>query len=134
MTPVMFSDSTGNFLCTITGAAVGFAFGAATAWIEGKSSREILASAVNGAISGTATGLAADITIVTGGSGMVLFPAFGAMGSALGSLAESAINGEDMRSGDVWIKAASSAVWEGAFGLWGAVKKYICQGWGQQGA
>ncbi len=122
----MYADPSGTFLATIIGAAVGGLFNAALAICEGKSAKEIWASAVNGIISGAVTGLATDLMLCSGGSAALvlgMYVGFGALGSFTGSLAESAINGKDMSSRDVWIDAAIEGLWGAAFGaLDGAIE------------
>ena len=117
--PISYIDESGTFLCTLIGTVVGGIFGAATAAISGASGREIWASTVNGMISGGVAGLVADVIAITGGTAGVVIGAFaaaGAVGSFAGSLAESAINGENMSGGDVWVSAAIDAAWGAAFG------------------
>ena len=114
--PVMNVDPEGEFFFTLIGAVTGGLIGAVSALIEGKSGREVWASAANGAVSGAIAGLATDIIAVTGGSALAVIAvgaAFGAAGAFAGSLTESAINQKDMHSGEVWSDAWTSA----AFGL-----------------
>ncbi len=120
--PINSKDASGDFLCTAIGAVVGFGFGALTAWIEGKSGREILASGVNGAISGAIAGVAADIIAVNGGSAAVVIIAYaaaGAIGSAAGTLVENKINNKDISSSEVSKDILVSTLWGGAFGALG---------------
>ena len=120
--PVINKDSEGTFLFTAIGALVGGVCGAVSALIEGKRGQEVWASAVNGAIAGAATGLATDIIAVTGGTGAVVVAAYagaGFVGSFVGLLAKSSINGEDMSSQEVYKDALIDASWGGAFGAVG---------------
>ena len=122
--PISFLDTKGNFLCTTIGALVGGLFGAATALVEGKKGREIWASAANGAISGAVAGVAADVIMVTGGSGAVVvgvYAAAGALGSYAGTLTENAINGNDVLSKEIQCEVLIDAAWGGAFGALGGV-------------
>ena len=122
--PISYFDTTGNFLGTLIGAVVGGAFGAITAAISGKSGDEIWASTVNGMIAGAASGLAADVIALTGGSAAVVVGAYaaaGAAGSFIGTLAENSINGEDITSTEVLVEAGVDALWGGTFGALGGL-------------
>lgn len=120
--PINFSDSSGNFLCTAIGAIVGGLFSAGVAWIDGKSPEEIKAAAYGGMVAGAIAGLAADIIAITGGTAAAVIgfsAGMGALGSFGGSLTESAVLGEDFSGSDVWTDAIKDALWGGAFGALG---------------
>ena len=123
--PVMNVDPEGEFFFTLIGAVTGGLIGAVSALIEGKSGREVWASAANGAVSGAIAGFATDFIVATDGSGLAVIATgaiAGAAGAYAGSLTESAINQKDFDSGEVWTDAWTSAAFGGIFGaLGGAV-------------
>ena len=104
------------------GSAIGAAFEVATTIAENPeaTSQEILASMTEGAISGGFMGLASGVIAVTGGTAgavVATYAAAGFVGSFGGSIAKSAIRGEDMSTGSVYINAGIDGLWGAAFGV-----------------
>ena len=93
--PVMYRDVTGEFLGWAVGALVGAVCGGIGAAISGE---DIWGGVASGAASGFVTGLASDIIVVTGGTGVVVVIAYGAagaLGAVAGNFAESIVTGDE---------------------------------------
>ena len=85
--PSNAADPSGRFLFTLIGAVVGAAVGAIDAAINGE---DILTGALSGAASGAITGAAADVLLVTGGSGIAVVGVM-ALAGGLGEVASTAV-------------------------------------------
>ena len=111
--PVMRVDSDGEFWNTVIGALSGAIIGGISAALFGT---DVWAGIASGAISGGISGLALDIAIATGGTGIVAFSlvvTVSGLGSSLGSYVNQRMNGtefEDIAWGAVVID-----------GVWGAI-------------
>ena len=107
-------DRSGYFWNTIIGTVAGAIAGGVSAWIMGT---DIKAGMVSGAISGAISGAALDITIATGGAGLIALAAVSmasGVGGAAGSYVNQRMNGTDHKSID-WATVAIDGVW-GAIG------------------
>ena len=112
--PVSRLDNEGYFWNTLIGTAAGIIAGGVSAWIMGT---DIKAGMVSGAISGAISGAALDITIATGGAGLIAFAAVSAasgVGGAAGSYVNQRMNGTAHDNID-WATVAIDGVW-GAVG------------------
>ncbi len=112
--PIYRIDNNGYFWNTIIGAVAGAIVGGITAAITGA---DIAAGAVSGAISGAISGAALDITIATGGVGIVAFAAVttvSGFGGAAGSYINQRMSGKEHDEVN-WKSVAISGVW-GAIG------------------
>ena len=108
---------------TLLGAAAGAVCGAVGALITGDDWK---AAAINGAVSGAVTGLVADALVLTGGTAAAVVGAYaigGAIGGALGNIAEAKYRGEKTTMGSVLKDAAIGGIF-GALGG-GTVGKVI---------
>ncbi len=114
--PIVRVDCGGDFWNTIIGAAAGAVVGGITAAIM---RTDIAAGIASGALSGAISGAAVDITIATGGVGLVAFAgvAIGSgCGGAAGSYVSQRMNG--IRHEDVdWGTVAIDGVWGAVGGM-----------------
>ena len=124
--PVCRADLGGNFFFTVLGAAVGAAFGALDAIIQGKEGEEFTAMVVAGASSGAISGAAADVLSFTGatvGVAIGVMAAAGAVGSLVGSAYEYLTTGDKKidrdEACDMVGNMASDAVLSGLFAYMG---------------
>ena len=108
--PIKNIDPDGRIVGTIVGTIVGGAVGAYDAYKKGT---DVWAGAAEGAVSGAITGAAVDITIATGGTGLVLVGACvaaGTVGGAVGAVAGDATGQvvTDMRKDATFSEAVSN--------------------------
>jgi len=85
--PIKNIDPDGRFIGTVVGAIVGGAAGAIDAAVNGK---DLTSSIVEGVTAGAIAGAVVDLTVATGGTGLVIVGAAvagGAIGGATGSIA-----------------------------------------------
>lgn len=111
--PIARADQDGYFWNTIIGAAAGALVGGITAAITGT---DIKAGVISGAINGAITGAAVDITIATGGAGIVAFAAVtiaGGVGGATSSYVNQRMGGKSRSEIDT-----RTVIMDG---VWGAV-------------
>jgi len=106
--PLLYSDPTGTFINTITGAIVGAIIGAASAAIAGDN---VWAGMAIGAATGAFAGLAADIAIATGGVGAIAIAAVGgALSSGASYAATETVNGRQINLGELAVEMTVGAV------------------------
>ena len=114
--PVTRIDISGDFWNTIIGAAAGALVGGITAAIM---ETNIGAGIAGGALSGAISGAAVDITIATGGAGLVAFASVATasgFGGAAGSYVNQRMNG--VRHKDIdWDAVVIDGVWGAAGGM-----------------
>ena len=112
--PIVRADAGGKIWNTLIGAAAGALIGGISAAIMGT---DIKAGIVSGAISGAISGAAVDITIATGGAGLVALAAVTAAsgaGGAASSYVNQRMNGTSHKDVD-WGTVAVDGIW-GAVG------------------
>ena len=112
--PIAREDDGGEFWNTVIGAVAGAIVGGISAAISNK---DITAGIVSGALSGAISGAAVDITIATGGVGLVAFAgvvAASGVGGAASSYVNQRMNGTERNKID-WGTVAIDGVW-GAVG------------------
>ena len=106
--PVQYSDTTGTFINTITGALVGAIVGAINAAIKGD---DVLAGAAIGAATGALAGVAADVAIATGGVGGLAIAALGgAISSGSNYAATELVNDRSVNGANFALEATVGAV------------------------
>ena len=114
--PITRIDSGGDFWNTIIGAAAGAVVGGITAAIMGT---DIVAGIASGALSGAITGAAVDITIATGGAGLIALAGVATasgFGGAAGSYLNQRMNGAKHEEVD-WGTVAIDGVWGAVGGM-----------------
>ena len=121
--PVVFTDDTGTFICTVTSIFTGAAGGFLTALFKGD---HLGYAAIAGAVGGAISGIFLDLAIVlTGGSagwGAPAGIALAAVGSAIGTAVQCAVelslNGKELDLNSILISAGISAAFSlVSFGL-----------------
>lgn len=108
--PIKNIDPDGKIVGTIIGGIIGAAGGAVTAYITGG---DVLAGAVEGGTAGAIAGAIVDLTVATGGTGLVVVGAAisgGAVGAATGDMAGQVT--ENLRGGDNLKSAVSNVNFE----------------------
>jgi RHS repeat-associated protein len=108
--PIRYIDPDGRIVGTLIGGIIGAIGGATDAFLNKK---DVFSGAVEGATAGIITGAIVDITVATGGSGLIVIGAAaagGAIGSATGDIAGQFT--QNLRDGDDVKSAASNINYE----------------------